>query len=441
MVHIVIIGASFAGLAAAFKAKELHPQARVSVLERQDVLAYIPNSLNWSFQEGSEDWAQQFFSREQVEEAGIDLYLGQEVIKIEADKQTLVLKSGAFFTYDRLILAMGSSQASSYIKGSDLPGVLSCKTYQESAKAKGLLAQAERIAIIGAGQIGIEASETYRKMGKQVYLFEAQESLDFNFFDADFLMPLFDEMRETGVEIFCQQRVSAIEQTSTGLSLVTDEQTLSVDVVLLCAGFRPNSGLLKDLDLLAFDQTVAVDAYLRTTRPEILAVGDLIQLPLLSENNLVYRPLINTALKTGSLAAYNLWQDYCPLPASVQLVGHKQYGWYRTALGLTAEEAALEEEVVCVDYQAPFSVFLSDPIWIRLVVSRETGRLLGAQALSRQNCLALFQPLVLAMAEQKTDRDLAFQDFLFSLGQTELFYHLHQVLLQSLSERGTNANS
>lgn len=436
MEHIVIIGASFAGLTAAFKAKELYPEAKVSVFERQEVLAYIPNSLNWSLQERTDNnWAQQFFSKEQVEKAGIALYLGKEVIKVEAYQQTLALKTGETVSYDRLILAMGSSQSSTYIKGSDLAGVLSCKTYQDSLEAKERLAKAERIAIIGAGQIGIAASETFLKAGKEVYLFEAQESLDFNYFDADFLSPLLAEMQVAGCHMFCQERVLEIAEAPLGLSLQTTRQSLTVDAVLLCAGFRPNSHLVKDLSILAFDQTVRVDSYLRTARPEILAVGDLIQMPLLSETNPVYRPLINTALKTGSLAAYNLWQDYSPLPPSVHLVAQKQYGWYRTALGLTAEEAAFETEISCLDYQAPFSLFEKDPIFIRLVVAKDTGRLLGAQALSKQDCLTLFQPLVWAMAEQKTDQDLAFQDFVFSLGQTELFYHLHQVLLNSLAKR------
>ncbi|TWT09787.1 FAD-dependent oxidoreductase [Streptococcus sp. sy004] len=435
MVQIVIIGGSFAGIAAALKAKELYPKAEVSVIERQEKLAYMPNSFSWSLKNQMASDNQEFFNKKVVENSGIKLYLGQEVIDIDASHQRLLLDNGHCLVYDRLILAMGSRQMSDYIKGSHLPGVLSCKTYQESQEAKTLLAKAERIAVIGAGQIGIETSETCLKLGKKVYLFEAQESLDFNFFDADFLSPMLNDMKKAGLNLFCQERVHTIEQVDSGLRLVTDCQSVTVDLILLCAGFRPNSTLVKQLPILSPDQTIEVDTYLRTAIPEIFAVGDLIRVPLLSENNLVYRPLINTALKTGSLAAYNLWESTYSLPLSTQLVAHKQYGWYRAALGLTAEEAIFEQDIACIDYQASFSSHVTDQIFIRLVVAKETGRLLGAQALSKQNCLTLFQPLVLAMAEQKTDEDLVFQDFLFSLGQTELFYHLHQIMLKSLVER------
>lgn len=434
---IVIIGASFAGLSAALKVAQLYPDAEVLVLDRQDKLAYIPNSLNWGLRKGQkEDWDYRFFEQAQLEEAGIVLCLNQPVVGVDSDRQRVHLADGSEESYDRLILATGSTQQSSYIEGSDLPGVLMSKDYAHSVSARRVLEKAERIAVIGAGQIGIEASETYAAMGKVVHLFEAQKSLDFKLYDQELLTPLEDSIREAGVQIHCQERVQRIEAVEEGLRVIGLTKEVTVDAVMLCAGFRPNTQFLEGLPILAEDRTVRVDSYLQTPLPSIFAVGDMVQLQLLDDKDFSYLPLINTALKTGEIAAYNLIEPRYQLPLSVRLVSGCHFGWYRTAIGLTAEEAALYEDISVVDYQAPFCVRDRSLLRIRLIVAAATGRILGAQALSQRDCTTLFQALVYPMAEQKTDRDLAFQDFLFTAGEVELFYHLHKVLLKSLDQRG-----
>lgn len=439
--QIVIVGASFAGLSAALKAVQLYPEASVVVLDRQDKLAYIPNSLNWSLKEGKAFQDYRFFCQEDLEAAGVTCHLHHQVVSLDATRQAVVLADGSRISYDKLILATGSTQESSYIEGSDLPGVLMSKDYANSLEARTVLNEAESIAIIGAGQIGIEASETYAGLGKKVYLFEANPSLDFKIFDGEMLVPLEEAMLAKGIQIAYQQRVQKIEASETGLRVITPSQTVTVDAVMLCAGFRPNTHFLDQWPILAPDRTVEVDAYLRTTLPHVFAVGDMLRLPLLDDRDMSYMPLINTALKTGELASYNLFEPRYPLPLSVRLVSGYHFGWYRTAIGLTADEASLYERISVVDYQAPFSIRDQRPLVIRLVVVQDTGRLLGAQALCQRDCSSLLQALVYPMAEKKTDADLAFQDFLFTAGEMELFYHLHQVLLQSVDKRSETCKS
>ncbi|MGT2926355.1 FAD-dependent oxidoreductase [Streptococcus cuniculipharyngis] len=433
---ILIIGASFAGLSAAVKARQLYPEADIEVLESRSQLPTVPNALNWSLTGKKQGWSKHFFSEELLLAVGIKLSLATEVVKILPESKRLILANGSSRCYDHLILAMGSTQKSHYIRGSELEGVFGCKDDQDIESKQEALAAANRVAIIGGGQIGIEASETYLAMGKEVYLFEANPSLDFKCFDTSFLTPLVETMETEKIRIFCGERVQAIELGTEGLVLVTARQRIAVDVVMLCAGLRPNTKLLQDLPILALDQTVQVDAYLQTVLPAIWAVGDLISLPLLAKDNMTYMPLANSALKTGELVAYNLTQPRYELPLSVRPVSSCQYGWYRTSLGLTAEEADLYQDISIVDYQAPFSLANPTPIYLRLIVASETGQILGAQALSKGDCSAIFQPLVYAMAEQAIDEQLAFQDFLFTAGEGEIFYHLHQLLLKSLDQRG-----
>lgn len=389
--NIIIVGASFSGLSAAIKARQLYPQASVRVIERRSTLPDLPNSF-WSRKETGSIESMKMFEEEKVRRAGIELSLGTEVVTIKPEKQLVVLSHGGTLSYSHLILAMGSTQESSYIKGSHLPRVFTCKDVDNRPMAQDFLAATERVAIIGAGQIGIEASETYLQQGKTVYLFEANVSLDFKFFDSQMLDPLRKSLEDKGIQFFCQQRVKAIEESEGGLVVVASEQRVEVDAVLLCAGFRPNTKLLADLPVLALDGTVKVDSYLRTPLPKIWAVGDLIALPLLEAANLSYNPLINSALRTGALVAYNLVQPRYQFPSTTYLVACYQYGWYRTAIGLTAEEASLYHDISVVDYQAPFSLSNQNPIYMRLIVLAKTGRILGLRRCPRWIVVLFFRP-------------------------------------------------
>ncbi|MGZ7253913.1 FAD-dependent oxidoreductase, partial [Streptococcus pyogenes] len=94
-------------------------------------------------------------------------------------------------------------------------------------------------------------------------------------------------------------RVQKIEKCHDHFLILTKSVKRSVDVVLMCAGLRPNTHFLEDQHILANDGTIPVNAFLETKLPQVFAVGDTIKLDFLQENDPRYLPLINTAIRTG----------------------------------------------------------------------------------------------------------------------------------------------
>lgn len=111
--------------------------------------------------------------------------------------------------------------------------------------------------------------------------------------------------------------------------------------------------------------------------------------------------------------------------------GSKHFGYYRANIGLTELEAGLYEDTVSVTY---FSKEQYD-LRIKLIANQKTGHLLGAQLISKENCLATANQLVQAISCDMTDFDLAFQDFIYTARESEMAYMLHQAAINLYEKR------
>lgn len=434
---IVIVGASFSGLAAAVKSRQLYPESSITIIEKSSQLAAVPMALEWLFKSNEGEVPSYFDLLEQFKTLQVDYFLNHEVQSIDPAQKRLSLRGAQVsqLSYDCLIVATGSTQKSHYIKGGHHPGVLLCKDDMVRLEENPLFVRAKEVALIGGGQLGLRLSEKCQSLGKHVHLFEAGEHLDFKHCDADMAALLETSMVESGLNLYLSHRVQKIEKCHDHFLILTKSAKRSVDVVLMCAGLRPNTHFLEDQHILANDGTIPVNAFLETKLPQVFAVGDTIKLDFLQENDPRYLPLINTAIRTGEIAAYNLNGPRIAIEPSVKLVSGYYYGWFRTAIGMTSDEAELFQEIAVITYKGSLTHDRGEELRIKLIVSRETGQLLGAQLLSAMDCSYLLQCLVQPIRLGMTDLEIAFQDFLMTVGQTNPFYHLHKALLMSASAR------
>ncbi|MBP2624279.1 NAD(P)/FAD-dependent oxidoreductase [Streptococcus oricebi] len=425
MMKIIIIGASFAGVACAMEARKLYPQAQITVLEAGEEVAYIPNSLAWSLASGRTFNPQNWSSQENLRALEIDLHLTCSVLSLDLNHKSLETSRGSF-NYDRLVLAMGARSESNLIKGAKQNKVLGLKSFQQGQQAFSAIQEAQRIALVGGGPIGIEMSEACLKLGKEVKLFEEGPWLDFKQFDAPFTESLLTKMEEAGLDLYLNERVLAIEEQGANLSLETNRGRYSADLVLLAVNFRSNSQLLTNLLDLHLDGRVLVDSYLRSSAKDIFAVGDLAYLP--TQQTEAYTPLISTAIRTGQVAAWNLLGPRLALPPLLRLVGYQHFGLYRLSVGLIEEEI-LDQQAVHLHLQKERELLLQT-IW-----SRESGVLLGLQAMGEKNCLALGNLALAAIRGKRRAEDLVLDEFLFAPQDEALGYYLHQAALAVMRER------
>ena len=410
---IVIIGASFAGLSSALTAKKLHPHVSVTVIDRQKTVGFIPSSINRILKGKSKNLTEEnAITQKQLEEAGIDLLLGQEVEAIHADQKVLHLKNNTTISYDKLILAMGSVQTSERIDGADHPAVLTTKTLAESTHSQQELEKSEHILIVGGGQVGLEAADAYTTRGKKVTIVESFDDLAFKSFDSEMIKELEQRMVAQEVTIHKNQQAETIKSNGKNLVTRTSQQIeLTSDHVLLAINFRPNTKLVENSLESHLDNTLIVNDYLQTSDSDIYATGDLIRVPYLNTKSYYYLPFVSHAIVTGRIAAMNALGYFEPLEPFVRVVGAQLFGLYIASVGLTEEEAQLYHETTATIFRQETEN--QTLITVKLITEKTSGRLLGGQVYSEANILPMMDILATAIKGNMTDRDLAFQDYLY----------------------------
>ncbi|MTD41359.1 oxidoreductase [Erwinia sp. CPCC 100877] len=424
---VVIVGASFAGVSAALAVHQKYPQATVYLLEKQKMIGYLPGGIQLYFKKQvASVEAARFITEQQLEAAGIHLKLQSEVISLDAKQHLLKVKQAAVdyeLTYDKLILATGSSQWSQNIAGSYSEKVVKYKDLAGVLQAIETLENSHKVALIGGGQIGAEACDLLMKKGKEVHLFERMDYLLFKYFDREMIQPVQEALSKQGVVFHFEESVESINEQEEGLVIKTKQSALRCDSAVFALNVRPDLAYLSDQVVCHIDGTIKVDAYLETSQTDIFAVGDCIQVPYSLTEETFYIPLVNNAVRTGLLAAENLTEKTLPFVGSIRTLGTKLGEYYLASTGLTEAEAAFYEQPIAASrvVQSSTSFFKGADIHGKIIFEKQSQRILGAQLVSKSNILEKINTLALAVQTKQTLNQLAQKDYLYQPNYTNIF--------------------
>jgi len=207
----------------------------------------------------------------------VELRLGTEVTAVNAAEHTLALPDGTAVGYDKLLLATGSSSRRPPIPGSDAAGVHYLRTIDDAATLSAALTPGSTLAVVGAGWIGLEVAAGARGRDVNVTVVESARLPLLAALGAEVGEVFAQLHREHGVDLRLDQSVKEVTTdngTATGLRL-GDGSTVTADAVLIAVGAAPNIGLAEKAGLAIADGGVLVDASLRSSDPDIFAVGDI----------------------------------------------------------------------------------------------------------------------------------------------------------------------
>ncbi|WP_034536966.1 FAD-dependent oxidoreductase [Carnobacterium inhibens] len=417
---VVIIGASFAGVAAALEVRKKYSDAEIILLEKQTTLGYIPNGLHLYWENKISDLdAAYFITKEQLEKQNIHCYLEVSVEKIHTVHKSVDYiydEKEATITYDKLIIATGSSQLSQKISGSGGESVLKYKRHHEAKAALAKVEASQSVAIIGAGQVGVEAADLLSQQQKQVTLIESMDYVLFKYFDQDMIQPLQQKMLEKGIDLRLNKTVSSIEaEVDQQATIRFGNEAVTSDTVILGVNVRPDLHFLDEHIRLHMDQTIAVDRYMRTSVEDVFAVGDCIQLTFGEDDETVYIPLVNNAVRTGVVAAANLIQPEMAFKGSLRTIGTSIFEYYIASTGITEAESLFTGQTVKAYRQEVrlTSLLDSDIVTIKWIYDEISHVLLGAQLISTSNMLEKINTLALAIQTKQTLEDLQQKDYFF----------------------------
>ena len=424
--QIVIIGGDAAGMSAASQAKRISKESTIIVLEQSQDVSYGACGLPYKLPDDQDMDDLQIISAESFrKERGLDVRLGHKVEKIDpkAHKVFGNAAEGNFeLDYDRLVIATGARVIRPPIPGLEQlwgKGAYPLKTLSDGRDIKQALAKKPKKAIvIGAGYIGLEATEGLSLQGMDVSIIEAMPQL-LPFLPETFRDRVMAEAKANNVSLHLGQRVEKIEQNDAGMITVhTEAATHEADLLLVATGVKPNSELAADAGLeLGAAKSIAVDPFLYTSDEAILSAGDCADALHGITNKSCWVPLALRANRAGKLAGANLFDKKKAAPAVMGTAAFKFFGLEIATTGLSLE-AAQEQGFDAVAAQIKASTRAhyypgGGKLSVGLVADRKNGKLLGGSMVGPEGAAHKIDTVVAALyagltAENLYEMDLAY---------------------------------
>jgi len=273
---ILIVGAGHAGAQAAIALRQNKFEGSIAIVGDEPEIPYERPPLSKDYLAGDKPFERILIRPATFwAERDVTMLTGKRVVAVDASAHQVATAEDETIAYGTLIWAAGGSPRSLVCSGHDLAGVHAIRTRADVDRLMRELATTTRVVVIGGGYIGLEAAAVLTKLGKKVTVLEALDRVLARVAGEPLSRFYEAEHRAHGVDVRLGATVECIvEQSSraTGVRLA-DGEILPCEMVIVGIGIIPSVEPLLAAGA-AGGNGVKVDAYCRTSLPDIFAIGD-----------------------------------------------------------------------------------------------------------------------------------------------------------------------
>jgi nitrite reductase (NADH) large subunit len=348
IVSVVVLGNGIAGVTAADFVRRGHPDCEIHIVGLESHVLYNRMGISRLIHGRSAMQGLYLLDEKWYDEHGITAWLNTRARKIDLTSRRVLLATGEFLPFDRLVLATGSGSSVPPIDGFGGPGTF---VLRQAADAMQIRSYAQdngsRTAVVaGGGLLGLEAAYSLHELGLEVTVLERGERLLSKQIDA-FCSELVEaHFAELGIDILYGAEMTAVTGRGRVRKVVLkDGHTLPCDIFLACVGIRPNVTLAEEAGI-AVARGVIVDDRMETSVSGVFAAGDV------AERNDQVLGLWPIAAKQAEVAAENLLGGDERLPSDMPATILKGVGLDLTSVGRVEPEGD-DEVIVSEDARAP----------------------------------------------------------------------------------------
>jgi NADPH-dependent 2,4-dienoyl-CoA reductase/sulfur reductase-like enzyme/rhodanese-related sulfurtransferase len=415
---VIIVGGVAGGASCAARLRRLDEKAEILMVERGPYVSYANCGLPYHVGGVIEKESSLLVANEQLfrEQFAIDVRTNCEAIEISPKKKTVNLRNvttGEVTTnaYDKLVLSPGAASVRPPLPGIDLPGIFHVRTVPDARQINEWIErgspflsgmyrysgfqtvkQKTRAVVIGGGFIGLEMVENLVHRGFEVTLVEMLDQV-LPPVDVEHARVVEALLKRHGVRLVLNDGVAGFKQAANG---VIDVQTKSgktypADVVILALGVRPDTTLAKTAGLEIGERGgIRVDEQMRTSDPDIFAVGDAVEVKDFVTGQWSLIPLAGPANRQGRIAADVIAGRKSRFRGTQ---GTSIIGLFGAAVAWTGVSEKMLNRIGDTDYE---KIYLypnshagyypgAKPIALKVLFRKSDGRLLGALALGEDN--------------------------------------------------------
>ena len=427
MKRLIVIGGVAAGPKAAAKAKRCNPDLEAVIYQEEGEVSYsgcgLPYYIGGVIPERKKLLIR---TAEQFGLDGIQVLKRHRVENIDLQKRQVSgvkLDSGQTFvdTFDRLVLATGSEVIRPKIPGMDLEHVFFLHSIFD---ADAILPQVQsasvkNVVVVGGGYIGLEMAEALSQLGKNVTIVELAPQIA-TLFDEDMAAVLQRYLEKKGLVILTSEGLQAlVGQNGKVTRVQTQKQELPADVVLLSLGIRPRVELTRKAGLkIGATGAIWVNERMETSAEGVYAAGDCAETTHMVTGKKVWIPLGSTANKQGRVAGANVCGGHATFPGVLGTGIFKAFAFHVAKTGLNMREAEKEDlepvQAIVRGYGHAHILPGGKESVLKVIASRKTGRILGAQSVGEGPSDKFIDTVAMAIQGEMTCSQLAEADLAYS---------------------------
>ncbi|MCL2814790.1 MAG: FAD-dependent oxidoreductase [Oscillospiraceae bacterium] len=419
MNRIIIVGGVAGGASSAARLRRLDERAKIIMFERGEHISFancgLPYYIGGAI-ENREDlilWNPESFRRR----FDIDVRIRTEVLSIDPKAKTARAKNLLtgeiyFETYDKLILSPGGVPIKTPIAGSESEGVFTLKNIADADRVKEYIQKKrpQSAAVIGGGFIGIEMAENLREAKMEVSIVEFSDQV-LAPLDIDMACDVHRHLRKNGVSLYLKNKVREIKAQNGRLSVELQNGAIEADMAILAVGVTADSRLAKEAGLeLNAKGGIVVDKHMRTSDPDIYAVGDAAETADFVTGQAAMIPLAGPANKQARIAADNICgiaSEYAGTQGSAVV---KVFDMTAASTGInekTAKRLGMDYDKVFLWLPGHAGYYPgSRPMSMKLIFEKDGGRILGAQLVGFEGADKRCDVLAVAVRAKMTAHEL-----------------------------------
>jgi len=319
-------------------------------------------------------------------------------------------------SYDSLIIATGASSFMPPIKGKEKQGICSLRTLEDGEAIDQVVKKGAKTAVVmGAGLIGLETAVALQERGLKVTVVEMLPQILPQMLDPDIAKTAQEMLEQKGINIKTGKAVEEILGTQTATGVVAGGEQFNANLIISAFGVRANTQLATNAGIAQGDtKAIKTNARMETSVKDIYAVGDCAE----STHIVTQKPSLmqfgTVAVRHGKVAGINAAGGYALFTGVLGSSVSRLYDTDVGSTGLTegaAQRARIETVTGTISSKTKADYYPGAlPIKVKLVVEKESQRIIGAQIIGGEEVTQRINAISFAIQKQMTVRELAKAD-------------------------------
>jgi len=425
--RLLVIGGDAAGMSAASQAaRRSDGRLEVVVLERSGWTSYSACGIPYWIAGEVKDGPDALVARtpEEHRANGIDVRLGVTAVGLDLDRQRVQVAGAAeeWVGFDELVVATGARPVRPDLPGIDAGGVLGVQNLDAGQRVVDVLRgsrEVRRVAVVGAGYIGVEMAEALCARGLDVTVLQ-QAAEPMASLDPEMGAQVREALTRLGAEVHCESEVTGFATGPDGWveAVHVADTAYPADLVVLGIGVEPASQLAVDAGLpVGESRGISTDDRMAVA-DGVWAAGDCVEVRHRVSGQSAYVPLGTHANKQGRVAGINITGGAASFPGvvgtAITRAGDLEVA--HTGLGLAAAtEAGLSAVAETVEATTMAGYMPgAEPMSVRMVAESGSGRLLGVQIAGGAGAAKRIDVAALALWHRMTADELIQTDLAYA---------------------------